>query len=383
MKKIISLLAALVVIASLAGCTPKQEPAPENNAQTKSITDVRGRTVELTLPVEKAYYPYYYENLLTICGENIFEKISCTSIYDTENYSKTMYDIMMEKTPGFDKMQDVGSTLKGDFDIEKLISLKPDVAILANYQFDSIGEDGLKAIEEAGIPIIFIDYTLLTEEAHNESTRILGEIFGVEERAQELIKNYSEKRAKIDAIVEKIPESDRKTAFFEMRYNASSYKEYGKAYGKNGMMAYMGTTAGAKNIYEDIYERSGDVDPEYLFQQNPYAIFLDGGNYLDANTFNIRTGYTVTEEQSQKTLHDLVEARDGWANLDAVQNKRIYAVDNDIMRTMRDYVLIEYIGQALYPEEFKEFDPIKENREFIEKYVPHLPSDNTFMTRMK
>ena len=78
----------------------------------KTIKDVRGREVTIKLPVKTAYYPYYYENLLTICGEDIFEKITCTSFYDTEYYSKTMWDIMMEKTPGFKNMQDVGSTLK-------------------------------------------------------------------------------------------------------------------------------------------------------------------------------------------------------------------------------------------------------------------------------
>ena len=74
-------------------------------------------------------------------------------------------------------------------------------------------------------------------------------------------------------------------------------------------------------------------------------------------------------------------AQDGDTELDAVKEKRVYALDNDIMRTLHDYVLIEYIGKALYPETFKDFDPVKEQKEFVEKYVPQFPADSTFMTQ--
>ena len=346
----------------------------------KTIKDVRGREVTIKLPVKTAYYPYYYENLLTICGEDIFEKITCTSFYDTEHYSKTMWDIMMEKTPGFKDMQDVGSTIKDNFDTEKLISLKPDVAIFANYQYENIGENNIKAIEAAGIPVIFIDYTDLSEEAHYESTRVLGEIFGKEERAKELIDNYKTKMEEIRKVAATIPEEDKKTVYIELRFNTDNFKEYGKTYG-NHMMGLLAKEAGAINIYEGIYEKNGDAEPEYLFSKNPYAIFLEGGNFTGENMVSIKTGYTTDEATTQETLNQLISARDGWDQLDAVKEKRVYALDNDIMRTLHDYVLIEYIGKALYPETFKDFDPVKEQKEFVEKYVPQFPADSTFMTQ--
>ena len=147
------------------------------------------------------------------------------------------------------------------------------------------------------------------------------------------------------------------------------------------MMGLLAKEAGAINIYEGIYEKNGDAEPEYIFSKNPYAIFLEGGNFTGENMVSIKTGYTTDEATTQETLNQLISARDGWDQLDAVKEKRVYALDNDIMRTLHDYVLIEYIGKALYPETFKDFDPVKEQKEFVEKYVPQFPADSTFMTQ--
>lgn len=51
------------------------------------------------------------------------------------------------------------------------------------------------------------------------------------------------------------------------------------------------------------------------------------------------------------------------------------------MRTMRDYVLAEYIAKTAYPDYCKDLDPEKENREFIEKYLPILPADSCFFAQ--
>lgn len=378
MKKIISILFIMVLAISIVGCSKDNDK--DKKEEMMSITDVRGRTVEIPKEIKSAYYPYYYENLLTICGEDIFTKISATSRYDTEFYSKTTYDIIKEKAKGFKDVKDVGTTIKDNFDIEKLISLKPDVVILGNYQYDSIGEEGIKNLKNAGIPTVFIDYTDVTPKAHIESTKILGKIFNKEKRAKELTDQYEQKVKKISDIVKKIPKENRKSVYLECRGSLKSYKDYGRVYGKKGMLTEMANYAGLKNIYDDAIENLGDPDPELLFKKDPDAMFIDGGNF-NSNGLGLKTGYTVKENETRETLSAMIKNRKGWEHLKAVKNNQVYAIDNDIMRTLRDYVIIEYMGKALYPKEFSEFDPVKENREFIEKYVPILPSDSTFFMK--
>ncbi|MBS4872600.1 MAG: ABC transporter substrate-binding protein [Peptoniphilus sp. oral taxon 375] len=382
MKKF-KLFPILLVMVLLVACQPKQatDEPQDGDKKTVTLTDVRGRQVTIPQPIKRAYYPYYYENLMAVGGEDIFEKIVATSTYDTENYSKTFWNILKEKAKGFNDIQDIGSTFQDNFDVEKLISLKPDVVILANYQYEAIGENQIQALEAVGIPVVFIDFTDLSEETHYKSLTILGQVFGQEERAQELMDNYKEKMQNLRDIVAKIPEDEVKTAYFELHFNSPTFKEYGMTYGRNGMMGYMAQAAKVENIFNDIYDKNGDANPELLFSKNPDLIFLDGGNFGGENTVFIRTGFTVDPKDTQKTLADLVQAREGWQELKAVQNKNVYAVDNDIMRTMRDYVLAEYIAKTAYPDYCKDLDPEKENREFIEKYLPILPADSCFFAQ--
>ncbi|ULG72405.1 ABC transporter substrate-binding protein [Macrococcus brunensis] len=372
MKKLIILL---VLLLCLSACSEQKV-----QKDTTTITDVRGREVAVPKKISKVYYPYYYENLLTIAGPDAFKKVIASSTYDTENYSKTFYQILHDKSPGFKEMKDIGSTLKDNFDIEQLIALKPDVAIFANYQYDAIGEDNINLLEQSGIPVVFIDYTDLTPEAHTKSTTIIGQLFSSEKRAQELNDNYTAHVKKVKEAVAKIPDHKLKSAYFELRYNGPTFKEYGKTYGRH-MLGLLAAEAGAKNIYEDKVKELGDVDPEYLFQQDPEAIFLDGGNYADKNMKTIRTGYTISKQETNQSISQLVKVRPGFEELTAVKNRHVYALDNDLMRTMKDYVLMEYIGKMLYPDYFKDFEPTKELTVFNKKYLPQLPADSSFMTK--
>ena len=383
MKNFKRLSLIFIALILLVACQ-EQGSSQVNTKKEKTsvtLTDVRGRKVTIPQPVQRVYYPYYYENLLAVGGEDIFTKIIATSAYDTENYSKTFWDILMNKAKGFKDVQDIGSTFQDDFDLEKLISLKPDLVILANYQYEGIGENQIKTLEDLNIPVVFIDFSDLSEQSHYESLKILGKVFNQEARAQELIDNYKEKLQTLKNTLSSIPEDQLKSAYFELRFNSPNFKDYGMTYGKNGMMGYMSQIASVKNIFDSIYDKNGDANPEHLFKENPDLIFLDGGNFGGKNTVFIRTGFTVDEKDTQKTLHELIHAREGWPQLKAYKNNQIYAVDNDIMRTMRDYVVAEYLAKVAYPDYCQDIDPIKDNQEFIKKYLPILPHDSCFFTQ--
>ncbi|MBV7392416.1 ABC transporter substrate-binding protein [Enterococcus sp. ALS3] len=377
-KFLVIMLACLGLILYACGKDNETESLDKKNFH--EITDVRGRTVKVPIEVERAYYPYYYENLLTVVGPNAFDKISATSVYDTQNYSKEFYRLLEESSPGLKETLDVGSTLKDDFDIEKLIESNPDIVILANYQYDAIGEANINNLESMNIPVVFIDYTDLSIEAHEESTRILGEIFNAEERASELIENYKTKISRIDEVVSSIALEDKKSAFFEVVYGNTTFKEYGKAYG-NSMLGLLGSLAGADNIYGLSEIDLIDINPEFLFEENPYAIFLDGGNFADDSSAFIKTGYSVSKKETQESINRLINDREGFETLEAVKEQRVFALDDDIMRTMKDYVLIEYIGKQLYPDKFVDFNPEEDLKEFNKAYLPNLPNDSSFMVK--
>lgn len=387
--KIISLLLVIIFMCyTVTACKSNNLKTIDNKNNNDSkdvvmVTDIMGNEVEIKRPVKSVYYPYYYEMLLTIVGPDAFTKVSCTSVYDTKEYSKTIYEVFEENVEGFKDMVDIGSTFTDNFSIEKLLEIKPDVAIFAAYQLEGITEENLETIKKAGIPIVIIDFSDMSIEGHIESARIIGQIFGVEDRVRELADNYIAQIEDVRDRVKDIKYDERRSILLEQLHSINKYEEYGESYGKNGMMGILAEYAKADNIYADIYDRSGEINPEYLFEKNPDVILLDSGNYFDESKETVNIGLTIDEETVQRTGKKLVDSRKGWDNLKAVQNNEVYIVDNDLMRTLRDYTIVQFIGKILYPELFEDVDPAQNNKEFLEKYLPSIPSDSVYMTRIK
>lgn len=82
----------------------------------------------------------------------------------------------------------MGEVEEGTFSVEKVLSLKPDLLVLADWQYEMLGSD-LDAINEAGIPIVVLDYNAQTLDKHIKSTEIIGELTGQKDRAAKLRKN--------------------------------------------------------------------------------------------------------------------------------------------------------------------------------------------------
>ena len=47
---------------------------------------------------------------------------------------------------------------------------------------------------------------------------------------------------------------------------------------------------------------------------------------------------------------------------------------------MADYVYAQFIAKQLYPEAFKDVDPVQNLRDYYQKWLP-IPADGVFMTQ--
>ncbi|MCR5671436.1 MAG: hypothetical protein K6G10_10560 [Butyrivibrio sp.] len=122
--------ASSVEVSSSNAVESTEEASVEEVKSEVTVTDLAGREVTVSLPVENAYLGYYYENFLAVVGSDAFTRVKATSLYDTEGYANTLATIYKENVEGYTDMVDVGSTLQDNFDVEKLIELDCDVAII-------------------------------------------------------------------------------------------------------------------------------------------------------------------------------------------------------------------------------------------------------------
>ena len=68
--------------------------------------------------------------------------------------------------------------------------------------------------------------------------------------------------------------------------------------------------------------------------------------------------------------------------LDAVKENRVYGVDHGSLRNMADYTFTQYMAKVLYPEAFKDIDPVGNLNNYYKTYLPELKYDGTFMIHL-
>ncbi len=380
-KKAVSWVLAAAAVSCMAMGMTGTVFADE--AETVTVTDMKGREVTVELPIEKAYLGFYYESFLTAVGEDAFTKVAATSLYDTEGYFYTLSKMYREYVDGYADMVDVGSTMQDDFDLEKMIETGCDVALIAPYQY-SYFEDKLDMLEEAGIPVVVIDYGTATEETHMQSTEILGQLFQVEDRTDAIREEYT---GKMQMVRDRVAEAEeaagaKKTVFHEFHSTINSYSEIGVSDVPTFLVGSYLAEGGADDIVNGAMDNADGVnvtlDKEYIMEQDPDAWFIVGGESTDSAKDGCVMGNGITEDETKASLDGMLDARAGWETLNMVKNNQIYCIENGLLRTLRDYIVIEYIAKCLYPDSFEDVDPAADLAAFSEEYLPMLPTDGTY-----
>ena len=153
-------------------------------------------------------------------------------------------------------------------------------------------------------------------------------------------------------------------------------KEIGNSYG-NYLWGSLVKTAGGNNIAEGKVESYGPLSPEYILQVNPEVVFLAGSRWTNDAGDRVLIGFGVKPEQTSQRMTPYTQ-RVGWEKLDAIKNGKVFAVDHGGLRTIYDYVYVQYIAKALYPELFVDVEPMENLKNFYKEYLPINP-EGTFM----
>lgn len=391
-KKIGTSCIVMIMLLSMAvGCSTKEtEIAKANHSQdankeqrypeNKSIegkikfTDLVGNEIIMDKPAERLFISMYFESLFAVGGPDILDRVASMSLGEWSDFFHSSYLAYTEAVPKLKEIHDTGSIYGNTFSMESLLQSKPDVLVVAPFQYKTLGEN-IKKLEDLGIPVVVIDYTSQILEKHIQSTMILGKILGEEERATELAEQY---KAAIEDVQERVASiKERKTIYIELGNKGAN--EIGNTYG-HYMWGNIIETAGGVNIAKDKVETYGPLSPEYILSSNPDVIFFPGGHWTNDSGERIKLGFNIDSKETHARIKPYLK-RDGWRQIAAIKNNQIYAMDHGGLRNLYDFVYYQYVGKVLYPEAFKDVDPIVNHKAFYKKYLP-LEAQGTFMTRM-
>ncbi|ODR34241.1 iron ABC transporter substrate-binding protein [Eisenbergiella tayi] len=366
MKKIVSMIVVSIMAMSLCTCTDKADQsasaggssvqqseefteqlstdsAAESEAEsteepaTRIITDSTGRDVEIPSRVESIVcvgvgalrYSCYMDAADLVVGVEDYEvKEGMSRLYNYVN---------------FDKFKDLPVTgTNGEPNIEEIITAGPQVIVMSSYA--SADADDLQ--EKSGIPVVMVpgSDTTLDDNAY-ETIRIMGELYGKEDRAQELTAYLKGIQKDLDDRTADIPEEDKPSVYVA----GVSFKG---AHGFEGTEAYYGPfeLIHANNLANTTDQTGAfDIDLEQVLTWDPEIIFLD---------FN---GMSLINE-------DYADNPDYYQNLTAVKEGKVYSqISFRSSASNLETALADayYAACIMYPEQFSDIDPVEKAGEIF------------------
>lgn len=362
MKKRISFLLVLAIVLTMAACgntanaptTEASSAAAETTAVTEAapesrvIADAAGRTVEIPAEVNQVVC-VGVGALRYTCYVGGADRVIGVEDYETKPGMSRLYNYV-----NFDKFKDlpvIGTN--GEPFVEEIVGVDPQVIVMSSYA----KQDADELSEKTGIPVVVVpgSDTTLDDKAY-ETIRILGELYGLEDRAQTLTAYLRDVQKDLDDRTASIPEESKPTCYV----GGVSFKGQ---HGFEGTEAYYGPfeLIHAKNLANTTDQTGAfNIDVEQVLAWDPDVIFLD---------FN---GMSLIKE-------DYEAHPDFYNALTAVQEGKVYSqISFRSSASNLETALADayYAACIMFPEAFSDIDPVEKAGEIFEALLGTNPYED-------
>ncbi len=373
-KSIIILLSVVLALTMFAGCgqqaqegTDAQEdkqqeekaaevatPAePVQQNERRVIIDQNDREVELPAEINRVVTG----RILPFPAVYFLARGSVEGLVGVHPSSKNAaeHSMLSVLAPGIMEAQ-TGFVEGGVLNLEELLRLRPDVYF---YRGEQVDEEEI--ILGSGIPAIAVRTLTLADgnslETLNSWLELLGTIFDVEERAEEIIRYGNEALGMITSRLWVVPEEDRPRALMLFRHGENEMKVSGSGFFGQWWLE----ATGAINVAEEL-KRIPSVDMEQIYKWNPEIIYI--------------SNFTTT--MPEDLFNNTIDGQD-WSQVDAVINGRVYKIPMGIYRwfppSADTPLMLKWLAQKHHPEVFGDYCMEEEIREFYARFYGYNLSD--------
>ncbi|MDM9645865.1 MULTISPECIES: ABC transporter substrate-binding protein [unclassified Rhizobium] len=339
-------------------------------ADTVTIKDVTGRSVEVNTPVKHMILgegrQIYF--LAALDKENPFEHVVGWRD-DLPKADPESYDAYLAKYPEIAKLPTFGGMKDGTFDIEQAVALKPDV-ILMNIDAKTATEEAgyIEKLGKVGIPLVYVDFREKPMENTEPSMRVMGQLMGKEAVAEDFIKFRADSIKRVTDVIEK--NNPKKPVVFVERaggYSDDCCMSFG-----NENFGKMVEIAGGINMAKDIIPGTfGTVNPEQVIASNPDQIIVTGGNwdkYVPGGAW-VGVGYGADLKEARRKLEALTK-RPAFTGVKAVADGNVHAIWHQFYNNPYQFVAIQEMAKWLHPDLFTDLDPEATFKELHARFLP-------------
>jgi iron complex transport system substrate-binding protein len=236
--------------------------------------------------------------------------------------------------------------------LEVLARLRPDLVVTWK---SNPGPDLERQLEPLGIKVLRLDFFL--PDIFEREVRVLAQVLGDEapERAARYLAWNQEHEQRLKTLIQESPVEPPSILvehFTERRLAGP------------GSGAYLLTTIlGAENFALALERASSIVDAEWVVKKNP-AYFIKMVSLLNTDDEEARN--RQLEQARLEVLN-----RQGWQEMNAVRDKRVYPLDSDISGGPRYIIGLYRLAHWLYPDLVPEESAAKAYEEYLRTFHGH------------
>ena len=361
MKKIVTMLLMLSMLLMLAACADAPEAAPtasqadettaastvseETTPERRMITDSMDRNVEI---------PYSVERIVCVgvgalrytCYVGGADRVVGVEDYETKPGMSRLYNYV-----NFDLFQNLPVTgTNGEPFVEEIINVDPQVIVMSSYA----SQDPDELSQKTGIPVVVVpgSDTTLDEKAY-VTIRILGELYQLEDRAEDLTAYLKSIQKDLDDRTASIAEDAKPTCYV----GGVSFKGH---HGFEGTEAYYGPfeLIHAKNLANTTGQTGAfNIDVEQVLSWDPEIIFLDfnGMNLINEDYGAHPEFYNALTAVQEGKVYSQISFRSSASNLETALADAYYA------------------ACVMYPQQFQDIDPVEKAGEIFTKLLGSNP----------
>lgn len=338
-------------------------------AQPTTVTDIAGREVQVDLPVESVLLGEGRQLYVVAAldREAPFQRVVGWRD-DLKKNDPGTWDAYRTRWPEADALPTFGGIKDGTFDVEQAVMLNPDVVMMNIEAKVSTEESGaVEKLAAAGIPVVYVDFREKPMQNTEPSLRLMGQLFGKPEVADEIIRFRADVLADTQDRLAGITE--RPSVFVERAggYSDDCCMSFGDE--NFGRMVEM---AGGINIAKDIIPATfGTVNPEQIIAADPAQIVVTGGEWELSAPGGAWVGMGPGSDMTKAAdkLAGLMQ-RPAFTGVQAVNDGNVHAIWHQFYNSPYQFAAVQQLGKWLHPAAFADVDPDATMKAFHEKFLP-------------
>lgn len=337
------------------------------------FVDAAGRMIALKAPAERVVLGFNFEEFTAVAGRDGWTKVVGFTRRQWAVNRQSTWRRAIAAIPDIERLADVGAAEDQSFSAERVLALRPDLVVIHAFGYANLPAQ-MRQIEQAGVPILVVDYNAQKPELHAAGTLALGHAMGALDRARTLVDLYTSKIRDMTTRLAGV--AARPKTYVELGQGGPGV--VGNSYSK-AMWGEMIDLAGGTNIANGhIAPGWKPLAPELVIAAAPEHVFLIGSIWAN-QAQSVRLGYDVDVETARRSLQAYAQ-RPGWDTLPAIRHNALHAIEATMARSLLDWIAMQYIAKQLHPERFADVDPVASLRAYHETYLP-MRFEGTWMVR--